>query len=212
MSLNKEADLIANNLDQPFNHELKERIKELYKQEVALIINKLANTGIDRQLVINYEAEIETVDVYIDSYNKKGYKGKAIKTKNKVPSTVRIRKDAPYLYVGSIDRRKAYPYRNPSESEVYASFSPTGESYSYDVVNNYIIINDIRTNVFKGKYILIQDIFENPEEVLSKYDDIDGHDIELPIPNDIKAMVRDRILNTLGQMPIDNENVKSEQQ
>ena len=212
MSLNKEADLIANTLDQPFNHELKERIKDIFKQEIALIINKLANRGIDEQLTLHFEPEVIAIDEYVDKVNKKGYKGKVIRTKYKVPTTIRIRKDAPYLQVGSIDGKITYPYRHPGESSAISLFSSTGESYSYYTANGYIYINNNSDFKFKGKYILIKDIFENPEEVLSMYEDIDGQDLELPISNDIKAMIRDKILNILSQIKIDNPDIKTEEQ
>ena len=43
---------------------------------------------------------------------------------------------------------------------------------------------------------MITAIFENPEEVLSYYKDIDGQDIELPLPNDMLEDIIYAILKT----------------
>lgn len=210
MSLNKEASLIANTLNQPDNHELKERIKDLFKSEVALIINKLANNGISRDLVIGYDAELETVNTYIPNTNI--ISGSKTKTKFKVPSAVRIRSDAQYLEVSSLDRIISLPMRFPIEGNIMELYSDVGNPYSYYISNGYLIINST-SNKFPSSHIHIEGIFESPEIVLSMYDDVDGQDIELPISLDIRAMIRTNILKTLASTGIiDDKNVKSKEQ
>lgn len=201
MTLNQEASGIANTLNQPFNHELKERAKDLIKQELALYIRRsVRDHGIDQTTLISYDAEIVRVPKYNKPIKEKSEEV-IIRTKYKVPTPVRFENDSPFTYVGSVDGMVSFPIRNPAEATILYLYSSTGESYSYYLHNGYVVINDKPNHTFKHLYIKIESIFENPEEVLSIYDDIDGQDIQIPIPADLMASIRDKVLQTLGAIP-----------
>ena len=197
-TLNQIADSIANNLKQPFNHELKERVKDYVKQELATLIRRSTKEhGIDEQLILTYDSEIIKVNLY-DEPVEEDVKGYKLRSKYRIHKPVRIKNDSPFIYVGTIDGLHSFPIRNEREATIMHSFSFIGESYSYYISNGYIYINTRPHNRYKSKYIRIKAIFENPDEVLSMYDDIDGQDIELPIPIDMIPLFIDKVIQRIG--------------
>lgn len=207
MTLNQEASSIANTLRQPFNHELKERAKDLIKQALALHIRRsVKEHGIDNTLLLSYSAEIVNIPKYEEPITelKQDYK---IRTKYRVPTPVRFKNDAPFTYVGTNDGTHSFPMRNPGEALNMHSYSSTGESYSYYIHNGFIVINSRPYHTFKGKYILVESIFENPEEVITMYKDDDGQNIQLPFPADILAIIRNDVIQSLGSIMPDDIKV-----
>lgn len=207
MTLNQEASNVANTLRQPFNHELKERAKDLIKSELALYIRRsVKDHGIDTMLLLSYVAPITKAPAYPNPI--KELKDRTvIRTKYRVPTPVRFENDAPFTYVGTSDGLVSFPMRNANEASIAYLSSSTGSVYSYRIENGYIIINDKPNNTFKSDYIKIESIFESPEEVLSMYDDIDGQDIQLPFPSDLLAIVRSKVLQSLGAIYPDDIKV-----
>lgn len=207
MTLNEQAALIANTLNQPFNHELKERIKDLYKQQMALYIRRsLKEHGIDEGLTISYNAELIKVEKNAAPAPNK-YKDYILRTKHRVPSPIRYPGDSPFTYVGTIDGSISFPMRNQVEDIIMHSYSSTGGSSSYRKENGYIYINHKPNFTSKLQYIKVQGIFENPDEVLSMYEDVDGQDLQLPFPADIAAMIQGSVLQLIGSVPPDNITV-----
>ena len=71
----------------------------------------------------------------------------------------------------------------------------------YYLDNGYIIIDYPRANGEvdnrnKLNEILITGIWENPEEVITMFDNEDGQDVELPFPNDMLENIIAEILKT----------------
>lgn len=187
-TLNQYASRIVNLLNQPYNHELKERVKDMIKTEFANRIRQsVEKHGIDDILKLTYTAEIETVS---DKTNE-------FKTKNKVATPIRILSDAPFMFVGN-DKGIAYRYENSRNAAKCRQSGrqtciPTGSNTSYFIENGYIYVIPITNNDNK---IIITAIFENPDEVLSLITDCDGQDIELPFPNDMLENIIYTILKT----------------
>ena len=186
-TLNQYAARIASLVNQPDNHELKERIKDMIKTGFANRIRQsVEKHGIDDILKLTYEAEVESIT---GSANE-------LKTKNKVATPIRIISDAPFMFVGTTDGM-AYRYENSRgaakcRKSGRATHTPTGSSISYFIENGYIhIIKPNDTNISKIK---ITSIFENPDEVLATT--CDGQDIELPFPNDMLENIIYEILKT----------------
>lgn len=201
MTLNQLADSIANQLRQPFNHELRERIKDLFKEEMSLYIRRsIKEHGIDDILKISYTAKLKLVDELNDPIEDSKKKDKLLRTQFRIPTPVRIKNDSPFTFVGSANRRTSIAKRNLREHYLMHSFSSTGISFSYDYINGYIYLYDHKDNKYKSDYILIESIFESPEEVLSIYDDVDGQDIQLPMPADLVAIIRDKVLQRVGSV------------
>ena len=210
MTFNQLAASVANALNQPFNHELKERVKDLFKEHIAMYIRRsIQQHGIDNTLLLSYTAEVERTSLYNSPIPNKKTISK-IKTINKVPTPIRFQNDAPFTYVGTDDGLLSFPYRNPFESQLTYSYFPTGEFFTYYLSNGFIVINERPNNSFKGKYIRIESIFENPEEIINMYDNVDGQDTELPFPLDIINIARKEILQMLGAIPTEDIKVTHE--
>lgn len=207
MTLNQIAASYANHLNQSSNHELIERIKDMVKEELAMWIRRsVKEHGIDSTLVLSYYAEVGMFDAY-DNPVEELYKDYVIRTKNKVPTPVRIYNDSPFIYVGSINGLVSYPNRSINEATINHLFLPTGGVYSYRLENGYVIINDVPHRRFKATTIKIDAIFESPEQVLSMYADVDGQDLEIPLPLDIIPLMRDTIIKRLGMIIPDTTEV-----
>jgi len=186
-TLNQYAARIASLVNQPDNHELKERIKDMIKTGFANRIRQsVEKHGIDDILKLTYEAEVESV----------GSSTTELITKNKVATPIRIMSDAPFMFVGTTNGQ-AYRYENSRgaakcRKSGRVTHTPTGSTTSYFIENGYIhIIKPEDANISK---IQITSIFENPDEVLATT--CDGQDIELPFPNDMLENIIYEILKT----------------
>ena len=186
-TLNQYAARIASLVNQPDNHELKERIKDMIKTGFANRIRQsVEKHGIDDILKLTYEAEVESVTGSTDE----------LITKNKVATPIRIISDAPFMFVGTKDGQ-AYRYENSRgaakcRKSGRATHTPTGSNTSYFIENGYIhIIKPADTTI---STIQITSIFENPDEVLATT--CDGQDVELPFPNDMLENIIYEILKT----------------
>lgn len=200
MTLNELAAFIANHLNQPFNHELKERIKDEAKAKIAVQLRRSSERhGIDDYFLVSYTAELVKVPINNApiEVSSKEYK---VRTKYKVPTPIRLHNDSPFTFVGSDDGLISLPKRNAYEANIMHSYSSIGEYYSYTLNNGYIEINDIPENRFKGKYLRVQSAFESPEQVLGMYEDSDGQDIQLPFPIDIIGLIKEELLNQFGSI------------
>ena len=186
-TLNQYAARIASLVNQPDNHELKERIKDMIKTGFANRIRQsVEKHGIDDILKLTYEAEVESVT---------GSTNELI-TKNKVATPIRIMSDAPFMFVGTKEGI-AYRYENSRvaakcRKSGRATHLPTGSNISYFIENGFIHI--IKPNDVNISKIQITSIFENPDEVLATT--CDGQDIELPFPNDMLENIIYEILKT----------------
>ena len=186
-TLNEYAARIASLVNQPDNHELKERIKDMIKTGFANRIRQsVEKHGIDDILKLTYEAEVKSITGSINE----------LITKNKVATPIRIMSDAPFMFVGTTDGQ-AYRYENSRgaakcRKSGHATHTPTGSNTSYFIENGYIhIIKPDNVNISKIK---ITSIFENPDEVISTT--CDGQDVELPFPNDMLENIIYEILKT----------------
>lgn len=186
-TLNEYAARIASLVNQPDNHELKERIKDMIKTGFANRIRQsVEKHGIDDILKLTYEAEVKSVTGSTDE----------LITKNKVATPIRIMSDAPFMFVGTTDGQ-AYRYENSRgaakcRKSGRATHTPTGSNTSYFIENGYIHI--IKPDDVDISKIQITSIFENPDEVLATT--CDGQDVELPFPNDMLENIIYEILKT----------------
>lgn len=186
-TLNQYAARIASLVNQPDNHELKERIKDMIKTGFANRIRQsVEKHGIDDILKLTYTVQVQPVTGSLREFV----------TKNKVATPIRITSDAPFMFVGTKEGI-TYRYEN---SRVAAkcrksgrtTHLPTGSNISYFVENGYIYIhNPSNVPIFN---IQITSIFENPDEVLATT--CDGQDVELPLPNDMLESIIYEILKT----------------
>ena len=207
-TLNQLAARIANMVNQPDNHELKERAKDMIKTMFANRIRQsVEKHGIDDILKLTFIAPVEDLnytDVLPTEYriaSKHAFRA----TKYKVPTPIRIQSDSPFTFVGTV-MGEPFMYMNSISTynilrSVRATHSPTGSERVYFILNGRIVIaNNPKSNKVDDRNIpnevMITAIFENPEEVLTYFKDNDGQDIELPLPNDMLEDIIYAILKT----------------
>jgi hypothetical protein len=203
-TLNQYAARVANMIGQPDNQELKERVKDMIKTGFANRIRQSTErNGIDNILKLSFIATVEEKefkDIHPSQY--KVVEGKPVLcTSNKIPVPVRIKNDAPFTFVGTVN---GIPFRyssSPVERRFHPICSPTGTLAGYYLDNGYIIVDYPRANGEvdnrnKLNEILITGIWENPEEVITMFDNEDGQDVELPFPNDMLENIIAEILKT----------------
>lgn len=215
-TLNQLSTRIANMINQPDNHELKERIKDMFKTTIAKYIRQSTEkNGIDDILTLTFIASVDKLD-YEDlrpsEYNIP-YKKTIIGTVHKIPVPIRIHNDSPFLYVGTVTG-EPYKYLNSiAELKFQNSLYPTGQLVCYHIENGHIIIHkansmaeveDRRTI----SNIMIKAIWENPDEVLSMFKDVDGQDMELPFPADMIESALLEILKVEFNIRPDNIAIK----
>ena len=210
ITLKSESNRIANLLKQPNNHELKERIKDSYKNLIAKYIRQSFDKhGIDDSVLLTFESEL--IDTkYPNSrnpdstFNKIGLEVK--RTKHKIPSTIRFNNITPYVNVS--DGYNSYTFVHSREFVKHSSSFSIGQVFTYIIEDNYIFCksND-ETFKLKTKDIRVTAPFENPEQVLMFYDnENDGQDIILPIPRDIAAIITNDLLKSeFGVIPTPEE-------
>lgn len=192
-TLNSFADRIANMFGQPYNRELKERVKDMTKDLFANRIRQsVERHGIDDQLKLSFIVPVEELEFTdIIPYNKQLLRAsKVLGTRNKLPVPIRVYNDAPYMFVGSVDGEHYTYLSSPAEHQYHATLFPTGGSTSYTIVNNQLILftsNRVGELVDRRGIteVMITGIWRDPEEVLTLYNNNDGQDIEIPFPVDM---------------------------
>lgn len=215
MTLNQIAERICLIINQPSNHILKERIKDvakgLFANRLMLIIQQ---QGISEFFKLSFTAELEEKNIHtlIPSYLTNS--DRVVATINKIPIPVNFRNDAPFTSVTTLDGR-SIKYINSNLHNRYTHLLfPIGDLLEYKIINNYLILSHVQRNEIISDDnvitdIIIESIWENPEEVLNMYlYEDDGQNLELPFPISITENIIQEILKTeFGIMPKD-EDVK----
>lgn len=211
ITLNSQADKIANLLKQPDNHELKERIKESFKNLMATYIRQdFEKHGIDERLILPFDVELEDV-TYPEYKSVSESHGKSMKrSKYKIPTPIRFKHSAPYVSVE--DSNNTYTFVHPRELHKSNLYLSLGESLYYFVENSYLYCgsSDETTNIKIG-VIRVLAPYENPEEVLDYYNtESDFQDTILPFPRDMISRLTVELLKSeFGVVPTPEEiNVK----
>lgn len=134
------------------------------------------------------------------------------RTKYKVPYPVRIKNDTPFTFVGFLDRSVSFANRSRSELQNPRSSPLKGASaveYSYTWENGYLYFHTTNCNTLKTKMIVVESIWENPEEVATFYNDLDdGLDTIVPLPYDLIHIAMLDLLRVEFNFPIESLKVE----
>jgi hypothetical protein len=206
---NKIADEIAGALSRPFDAMFKQRVKTVFKHELARMLRQsMDKHGLDRQLVQRYTAELQEVDEADTSVK---HDCIALRTVDKIYKPIRWNTVEAFTFVGM--GNIPFVYRHGVES---VRFSPflflTGKSTSYDYRNEYIYVYGGK----RFKNVTIESVFEDmaeivaidTEEKLSKSRPTCTDDMVIPVPGDLVQLVKERLLS--GELSIidDKDKVK----
>ncbi len=200
MSLNEIAYSIAGRLNEPTNDVLIAEIKfQIAVWRAFLMRQEIERDGQSGMYTQTMTVPLVLVDAadncYID------LDCKVLKTSVKVPNPINIKGDAPFNYVGAVNMKKPFGFRNQST----IAFSFTGKQVFYSVNNGYIYVWGNN----KLDYLTISGIFENPEEAIELCIDSTncvGDDENYPISgHHAKTIIEGLVSGIYPLRPLKNE-------
>jgi len=203
ITYNQLGSKVAILLNQPFNHELSERIKDSFKFILATRIRQsVQQYGIDETLKLNYSLELEkynpiqqiTNDVLGTQININDIKYR-LRTVDRVLRSVRFLNEAPFTKISTVDGI-VISYINQTES-IYTPNTRFSMSLGYYLDNGYIIIINNNSKLTKLKLINIESIFEDMDQVISYYNNIlSDENSVIPLPYDMINSICAEMLKT----------------
>ena len=227
-TLKEIADQIADALNRPFDDMLKERVKAIFKQEMAVLIRQQLNKdGLDSSFLTRYSAECIPITAS-DSSMVVGVtlNGTAYRTKNKVATPIRYHTDDPFTYVGDINGIVPFIYTKLAELR-YANYMPAIEKawhirheninvprtpIRYDYRNNYIYIYFNLAVVHETYNIMIEGVhstnsfLDDMTEDSASNNTVNVDDYEYPAPYDLIQLAKERLLK--GELSIIDDKDK----
>ena len=217
-SLKLIADEISDALARPFDDMFKERIKSIFRHELATIIKQqIEKYGIHNQFKSNFQTTcIESSNVVTSLYEA-DVADNWYRTENKVPTPVRYMSDDPFTFVGNILDNIPYIYTNFTEN-LYVSHLPMmqkeyqkaigqtslNKPSRYFYRDGYIYVYSENIDTSEPFILNIEGVFVgNPNSVVDGSSITD--DIEFPMPEDLIQTVKERLLK--GELSIiDNKD------
>lgn len=187
--MNQLAAKIANLINKPFDHEIRERVKDSYKFALARELHRrIEKYGLKDQYIHSFEAPLTQVDGARSCSSQVGCI--ILRTVNKIPGVIDYISDSPFVSVESLTGY-AYPYRKLAEirGAKYTKF--VGKSLGYFLENGYIYI----LNATRMDQIKVSAVFADIEEVLQYCDSsCYSDDMQYPIPADLLTDITTEIL------------------
>ena len=203
-TLNQLATRIANQLNRPFDHELKERIKDSYRfYRAERIRQSIEKSGIDDTLKVSYNIDLELVDTGDDCVLTVGCS--MLRSVNKVVRPIRYKTDEPFTFVGTID---GIPFIYSDISSInYMKYLPNiGNTIYYYYENEHIIIKGNK----KIERARVQCVPANIETVVDLCNSNNGcwdDDMEYPMPEDIIESITTEIQKKYSVNDIQDKEV-----
>lgn len=202
MTLNEISYFVAGRLNQPLNVVLVNEIKFAVNYWRSFILKQeIFKHGQSGGYTQTITVPLVLVDKGDNCYVDVGCKIQ--KTKLPISKPLNIKGDMPFNYVGPINMKRPFGYRNQSQ----IAFSFTGEKNQvfYSISNDYIYVWGDN----KIDYITISGVFDEPNkaaELCISNANCLGDDVEYPCPGDIVKMITDGLLNgTFALKPLVNE-------
>jgi hypothetical protein len=167
-NLKKYAELIALRIGQPFNEMLVESLKTSIKYYRAMFIRQdIEKNGEERSYFQYYVDDLIKVDSIDDCLVSSDCI--VLRTKNKIPTPIRIKSPEMFNYAGTADRKSAFTFKafTAQTYQKYAKY--TSGIVTYDYVNGYIYVYTKSKKLMK--YIGIGHQFANPEDIINNCGD-----------------------------------------
>mgnify|MGYP003597626055 CR=1 FL=1 len=202
MSLNKTAYFIAGRLNEPTNDVLIEEIKFALSYWRAFLIRQdVERNGQTGEYVQTMTIPVELVDAADSCYVDVGCK--ILKTTIKVPTPVNIKGDSPFNFVGTVNMKKPFGFRN--QSTISYSFTGKKGQTFYTFNNGFIYVWGNN----KIDYINISGIFKDPYEAMElciNSTNCVGDDDVWLIPSHMEQIIVEGLLSgTFALRPLKNE-------
>jgi hypothetical protein len=147
------ADEVSDALNRPFDDMFKERIKSLFRHQLATMIRQQLNkTGVDDQFKTKYSVVCKPIFASDSPFVTGTLTGKWFRTINTVSKPIRYTTDDPFIYVGSVSGYQPYIYTKLAEIP-YVSYM-YGTQQTYQVVSPATIVYPNRY-VYSNDYIYV---------------------------------------------------------
>ena len=202
MSLNKIAYFVASRLNEPLNDVLVEEIKFAISYWRSYLIRQdVERNGQTGEYVQTMTIPVQLIDASDNCYIEVGCK--VLRTIEKVPAPVNIKGDAPFNYVGTVNMKKPFGFRN--QSTIAFSFTGKHNQIFYTFNNGYIYVWGNN----KIDYINISGIFKDPMEAMelciNSTNCTEDEDVYL-MPSHMEQIIVEGLLNgTFALRPLKNE-------
>lgn len=193
LSLNEISERIAYALNEPLNYILKENIKFSVKYWRALLIRRdVATNGMSNSFLQRFYMDLIKVDK-ADSCNFNLDCVQVLRTKNTIPTPVRLKNDSLFKFIGTVDG-KSFPEVEYEEIPYTCYNKFTSNSIRYAYINNYIYV----FNNLKLKKLALQYIVEFPETINNSCtsDSCYNDDMPFPCPADLVQQIINGILSS----------------
>jgi hypothetical protein len=202
MTLNKIAYFVADRLGEPDNDTLIAEIKYAVSYWRAFLLRQeVEKNGQSGEYVQSMIVPVELVDAGDNCYIEVGCQ--VLKTKLKVPMPLNIKGDSPFNYIGTVNMKKPFGWRN--HSTIGLSFTGKKNQTFYTFTNGFIYVWG--NNLID--YITVSGIFADPLEALDlciNSENCVDDDADYPMPSHLEhTIVEGLISRTFALRPLKNE-------
>lgn len=199
MTLQQQADSTAIELNQPFNHELKEAIKIDFRNLIATRLRQsIERNGIDLQYKVTY---VDTLSLQPDNGDCLPQGCLVLRTANKIPLTIRYASDNTYLFVGKLDG-------TPITLGQYSEYK-LRQKFKYSKNQPFIVIKNGYAYIYnetKLSHLRFDDIFEDGNRVATICDsNCVTDDTEMVVPQDVLYEIKLEIIKKYKALLVDNK-------
>jgi len=202
-TLNSLADQVAGNFDRNTDFIFIERVKDLIiSTRNQFMHRQLDKYGIDDRYIQPYLADLQLMNASLDSNIPSRFS--LLRTINKIPTPIRYNTDAPFPFVGSLDRMISYRNIKPYIMKNSRNVPLIGNGICYFYTNGYVYI----WNNTKLERVLIEAIYEKLD-VTTNITDTTGlcytDDMEFPLSGNMLNDVIKEVINILSNTPEVNQ-------
>lgn len=227
-SLKLIADEIAGALDRPFDDMFKERIKSIFRHEMATMIRQQLNkTGVDDQFKTRFSLVCKPSTPSDSPYGTLTLGNNWFRSENPIPKPIRYTTDDPFVYVGDPSGELPYIYTKLAEMRYTSLLHANMQNYQIGdgdlkLPHRYVYANDFiyvyYDNVLEGEDVLtelkllVEGVFTvNPNITTSTIENntagiVYFDTMELPLPEDMIQLIKERLLK--GELSITDDKDK----
>jgi len=218
-SLKLIADEISDALARPFDDMFKERIKSIFRHELATVIRQQINKyGLSNQFKSNFQVTCIESSPVVTSLYSIDTTDNWYRSENKIPTPIRYESDDPFTFVGNILDNIPFIYTNLTEN-LYVSYLPMNQrEYQmavdktklkkpsrYFYRDGYIYAYSEEVDTSEPFILNIEGVFlGDPNSINDKSSITD--DMDFPMPEDLIQTVKERLLK--GELSIIDDKDK----
>ncbi len=218
-SLKLIADEISDALARPFDDMFKERIKSIFRHELATVIRQQINKyGLSNQFKSNFQVTCIESSPIVTSLYSIDTTDNWYRSENKIPTPIRYESDDPFTFVGNILDNIPFIYTNLTEN-LYVSYLPMNQKEyqmavdqtevkkpsRYFYRDGYIYAYSEEVDTSEPFILNIEGVFLGDANSINDKSSITD-DMDFPMPEDLIQTVKERLLK--GELSIIDDKDK----